>query len=54
MGTLLYTHVVNEVAGKTMGQLYQATIDRENRIAELGYTVVVMWERDWDNNNKGN
>ncbi len=34
---------------KTMGELYQKTIDRENTIKELGYNLVVMWENNWDN-----
>ncbi len=31
----------------TAGELYQATIERENKIKSLGYNLVVMWESDW-------
>lgn len=30
------------------GQLYKETIDRENAIKALGYTLVVMWENDFN------
>lgn len=33
----------------TMGELYQKTIDREQKIKELGYNLVVMWESDFYN-----
>jgi hypothetical protein len=26
---------------------HAATIDRENRLRELGFTVIVMWHADW-------
>ncbi|MCK9369603.1 hypothetical protein M0R04_06820 [Candidatus Dojkabacteria bacterium] len=32
----------------TAGDLYQATIIRENKIKELGYNLVVMWEGDYN------
>lgn len=38
----------NNVAKKTMGELYKKTISRENEIKKLGYTVVTIWENDWD------
>jgi G:T-mismatch repair DNA endonuclease (very short patch repair protein) len=41
---------VNEVSGKYMGELYQKTIERESRIKEMGYNLVIMWESDWNNN----
>lgn len=34
-------------SGKTFGELYQATIERENLIKSAGYTLIVMWEEDW-------
>ncbi len=39
---------INEVNHYTMGELYQATILRENKIRSLGYNLVVMWENDWN------
>ena len=33
--------------GVTYGELYQKTIKRETLIKDLGYNLVVMWERDW-------
>ena len=33
--------------GKNYGELYQKTIERETLIKDLGYNLVVMWERDW-------
>ena len=38
---------VNPVLKKSMGELYKSTIERENKIKELGYNLVVMWEYDW-------
>ncbi len=40
--------LINEVSKKTMGELYQATLSKENRIKDLGYNLIVMWERDWN------
>jgi hypothetical protein len=34
--------------GKTYGELYQKTLVKEERIKELGYHLVVMWEGDWN------
>lgn len=31
----------------TAEQLYNATIDKENKIKDLGYNLVVMWEDEW-------
>lgn len=41
---------INEVVGKSMGELYQQTIEREMTIKSLGYNLVVVWEGDWINN----
>jgi hypothetical protein len=37
---------VNQVIGKTFGELYQKTIDRESAIIDMGYNLVVKWEGD--------
>jgi cytochrome c2 len=34
--------------GTTYGELYQKTLAKEERIKELGYHLVVMWEGDWN------
>ncbi|MGZ8924400.1 MAG: DUF7487 domain-containing protein [Nitrososphaeraceae archaeon] len=39
--------VLNESIGKTMGELYQKTILKENKIISLGYNLVVLWENDF-------
>ena len=38
--------------GKTYGELYKKTLDREQLIRDLGYNLVVMWEHDWKKINK--
>ena len=34
--------------GTTYGELYKKTIERESKIKELGYHLVVMWEGEWN------
>ena len=38
---------LNAHTGKTMGELNELTSSREQRIRDLGYNLVVMWESDW-------
>ena len=38
---------INEVNGLTMGELYQQTINREEKIRLMGYNLIVMWEYDY-------
>jgi hypothetical protein len=38
-------HAFNDFTAK---QLYDATIERENKIISLGYNLVVMWENDFN------
>jgi hypothetical protein len=40
--------VINEKCGFTMGELYDATISRHERLVALGYTVRFVWELDFD------
>jgi len=42
----------NDVCNKTMGYLYKKTLEREQKIKELGYNLEVMWESDWNQINK--
>ncbi len=46
--------VYNKSTDDKMGELYQATIERENKIKSLGYNLVVMWENEWNKLNKEN
>ena len=33
---------------KTYGEKYQETLDRDEKIRNLGYKLVVIWEHEWD------
>ena len=44
---LYHPDEVNEVAGKTMGELFDRTKERLQKILELGYNLECIWERDW-------
>jgi hypothetical protein len=37
---------------KTFGELYEKTLERENKIKLLGYNLVTMWESNWKQLNK--
>ena len=41
-------NTMNKVAGITMGDLYQRTIEKRKFIESLGFTYVEMWETDFD------
>lgn len=43
---------MNNVSKRTMGTLYKRTINREQKIKELGYNLIIMWESDWNKINK--
>jgi len=38
---------VNVINYKTFGELYDKTMNRDNKIRNLGYTLVVMWESEF-------
>lgn len=42
----------NKLCNATHGELYQKTLQKEQKIRNLGYNLVVMWESDWININK--
>jgi len=42
----------NNISNKTMGYLYKKTLEREQKIKDLGYNLEVMWESDWNKINK--
>lgn len=37
---------LNERANVTFGELYQRTVQRDNKIKQLGYNLVVKWESE--------
>jgi len=39
---------INPRTGTTYGSLYERTLNKIQKIEELGYTVLQMWESDWD------
>lgn len=43
---------VNKKNGKTMRELYQMTLEKRQRIMSAGFTLVEIWEKDWDERNK--
>lgn len=38
----------NALHRKTMGEVHQATLDRERELENAGFTLVTMWELDWE------
>ena len=38
---------VNSVVGKTYGDLYEATLKKEEFLLAAGYHIITMWELDW-------
>ena len=43
---------MNKKTGKTFGELYKMTINKENMLKEAGYKIVSIWESDWKNEQK--
>lgn len=39
---------INYATHKTFGQLYQKTLQKESHLTQAGYTVITMWEYDWN------
>ena len=44
---LYHPNDVNERVKKPFGELYQKTVERDNKILALGYNLVVKWEKDF-------
>ncbi len=42
----------NSICKRKMGTLYDNTIARENKIKNLGYNLIIMWESKWNIINK--
>ena len=45
---------INNKLGKTFGELHEKTIKRDEKIRQLGYILIVMWETNWLAQNKRN
>lgn len=41
--------MINHKNGKTLGELYQKTLAREQLIIQAGYKIISIWELDWNN-----
>jgi hypothetical protein len=39
---------INSTNGKTFGELYQKTIERDQQIRNAGYNLITMWEYDFN------
>ncbi len=39
---------MNKTCNKTHGELYEQTLIKEQKIKDLGYNLVTMWEADWN------
>lgn len=42
------SHVINKLANKTFGELYQNTLKRLNNLKNYDYDVRYIWEDDWN------
>lgn len=38
---------INPISHNSFGELYRMTMERENNLRQMGYNIVVMWEKDW-------
>lgn len=43
---------INPITNTTFGELYNKTLNKEKKIKELGYNLIVIWEYDWKKINK--
>lgn len=44
---------INRNNKKTFGELYAKTLEKKTSLEQAGYTVISMWENDWEQINKG-
>lgn len=44
---------INKFLNKTYKELFDKTIKRENLIKEAGYSIIFIWEYDWNKQKKG-
>ncbi len=45
-------NLMNTACKRTMKTLYDRTIKREQKIKDLGYNLIVIWESDWNRYNR--
>jgi G:T-mismatch repair DNA endonuclease (very short patch repair protein) len=38
---------INPISGKTFGELYKKTLEKEDNLKKLGYNVISIWESDY-------
>ena len=38
---------INQITNTTYGELYEKTIKKRDKIKELGYNYIEIWEKDW-------
>jgi hypothetical protein len=43
---------INKRNGKTFGELYKKTLEREQQIRDMGFNLITIWESDWIKLNK--
>ena len=43
---------INKITNCSYKELYEKTLIRENKIKELGYNLITIWEQDWKKINK--
>ena len=43
---------INKTINKPFGELYKNTLEKEQKIQDLGYNLVVIWEYEWNKINK--
>ena len=43
---------INKKTGKTFGELYQNTLNKEQQIRDMGFNLITIWESDWIKLNK--
>ena len=46
------SHLSGSACKKTYGELYEQTLKKEQKIKDLGYNLVTMWEYDWNQINR--
>ena len=46
--TIYKSNKVNVISGKTFGELYQKTLDKNKFILSKRYNYIEIWEQDWN------
>jgi len=48
---IYHSNQLNKTTKCTFGELYQITINKEQKIRDKGFNLITMWENDWNNLN---